>query len=99
MTTAHRPTWKPAVGGSEQGGNKITVPTRQYSSKDIPGYTSLKSRVFAKQEKDNQMNKVEDHEEDLPQKKVKMDYYQSYMLKKKEKEEQIQAQIDKDKEL
>jgi protein CWC15 len=53
MTTAHRPTWKPAVGGSEQGGNKITVPTRQYSSKDIPGYTSLKSRVFAKQEKDN----------------------------------------------
>jgi len=44
MTTAHRPTWKPIQGGSEQGGNRIVVPTRQYSSKDLPGHTVLKTR-------------------------------------------------------
>lgn len=44
MTTAHRPTYHTAVGGSEQGGNKILVPSRQYSAKDLPGQTILKER-------------------------------------------------------
>lgn len=44
MTTAHRPTYHSAVGGSEQGGNKVLVPTRQYSAKDLPGQTVLKER-------------------------------------------------------
>ena len=42
MTTAHRPTWKPAVGiyikylgGSEQGGNLLVTPTRSYSARVI----------------------------------------------------------------
>lgn len=45
MTTAHRPTWHNAVGGSEQGGNVMINPTRAYSSKDMPGHTTLKERA------------------------------------------------------
>lgn len=44
MTTAHRPTYNAAVGGSEQGGNKILVPSRQYSAKELPGQLSMKER-------------------------------------------------------
>lgn len=44
MTTAHRPTWNAAVGGSEQGGSKMYVPSRQYSAKDLPGQTKMKER-------------------------------------------------------
>lgn len=44
MTTAHRPTWHTARGGTEQGGNVLINPTRAYSSKDMPGHTTLKSR-------------------------------------------------------
>jgi len=44
MTTAHRATFNPAVGGNEQGANRLMVPTRQYSARDIPGYTKLHVR-------------------------------------------------------
>ena len=44
MTTAHRPTWYPTRGGTDQGGNRAIVPTRQYSSKDLPGHTKIKYR-------------------------------------------------------
>jgi protein CWC15 len=44
MTTAHRPTWYPATGGRDQGGNRVLVQTRQYSSKDLPGHTAVKYR-------------------------------------------------------
>jgi protein CWC15 len=47
MTTAHRPTYKAAIGGSEQGGNKVLVPSRQYSAKDLPGQMKMKERVDA----------------------------------------------------
>ena len=45
MTGAHRPTWKSATGGTEQGGNIQYIPTRQYSSRDIPSHLKLKVRV------------------------------------------------------
>lgn len=45
MTTAHRPTWNCALGSSDQGGNVMINPTRAYSSKDMPGHTSLKERA------------------------------------------------------
>ena len=45
MTTAHRPTWNSAKGGSEQGGNILVNPTRSYSAKDLPSNTKLKYRV------------------------------------------------------
>ena len=44
MTTAHRPTWHPAKGGSEQGGNRCFLPTKQYSAKDAPSHTKIKYR-------------------------------------------------------
>ena len=44
MTTAHRPTWTSAKGGSSQGGNLLVEPTRTYSSKDLPGHLHLKHR-------------------------------------------------------
>ena len=34
MTTAHRPTWRSAMGGTNQGGNRVLVPSRMYSAKD-----------------------------------------------------------------
>ena len=45
MTTAHRPTWNAARGGSEQGGNLLVNPTRAYSALDLPAHTKLKYRV------------------------------------------------------
>lgn len=32
------------LGGSEQGGNRSFVPSRQYSSRDLPGQTAMKAR-------------------------------------------------------
>ena len=44
MTTAHKPTFKPCVGGSNQGGNKLYIPTKQFSSRDLPGHLKIKVR-------------------------------------------------------
>jgi hypothetical protein len=44
MTTAHRPTWAPARGGEEQGGNRLFVPSLMRSSKDATAHTKLKLR-------------------------------------------------------
>lgn len=44
MTTAHRPTFKSTMGGSNQGGNKLYQPTKQFSSRDLPGHLKLKTR-------------------------------------------------------
>lgn len=44
MTTAHRPTYNPARGSNYQGGNKLYMPSLQYSSKDLPGNLKLKQR-------------------------------------------------------
>ncbi len=44
MTTAHRPTWAPAKGGEEQGGNRMYVPSRMSSAKDQPGQLTMKFR-------------------------------------------------------
>ncbi|BDA42523.1 Spliceosome-associated protein CWC15 homolog [Coccomyxa sp. Obi] len=44
MTTAHRPTWAPAKGGEEQGGQRIYAPSRMMSAKDQASHTTLKFR-------------------------------------------------------
>ena len=44
MTTAHRPTWAPAVGGEEQGGSRWFKASIQTSAKNLPGHTKLKFR-------------------------------------------------------
>lgn len=54
MTTANRPTWNSVKGGSEQGGNQLVKPSRQYSSKDVPGHLHLKSRQGGQGNRDEQ---------------------------------------------
>jgi len=44
MTTAARPTFDPAKGGSGRGEKDLSAITRQYSSRDLPGHTKLKYR-------------------------------------------------------
>ncbi|GLC44620.1 hypothetical protein PLESTB_001326600 [Pleodorina starrii] len=44
MTTAHRPTWAPAIGGEEQGGMRIFKPSVAVSAKNLPAHTKLKFR-------------------------------------------------------
>ena len=58
MTSAHRPTWNPVKGGQDQGGNRSVVPTRQYSSKDLPSHTQIKYREppsFSSEDYKNQL--------------------------------------------
>jgi len=44
MTTAARPTFEPARGGSGKGEKDLSALSRQYSSRDLPGQTKLKFR-------------------------------------------------------
>ncbi|KAK6195417.1 hypothetical protein SNE40_000853 [Patella caerulea] len=44
MTTAARPTWDTARGGSGKGENDLSALSKQYSSRDLPGHTKLKYR-------------------------------------------------------
>lgn len=44
MTTAARPTFDPARGGSGRGEKDLSALSRQYSSRDLPGHTKLKYR-------------------------------------------------------
>ena len=49
MSTAHKPTWKPAIGLSQ---NKGYVPTRSYSARDLPSYIDMKQRKIGQGSKD-----------------------------------------------
>lgn len=44
MTTAHKPTFHPAVGTANQGGYRYFVPRQQFSSRDLPGQLDMKKR-------------------------------------------------------
>jgi len=44
MTTAHKPTWHPAVGGGAQGGYRYHAPRMQYAARDMAAHTKLKIR-------------------------------------------------------
>lgn len=44
MTTAARPTFDPARGGTGRGEKDLSAISRQYSSRDLPGHTKLKYR-------------------------------------------------------
>lgn len=45
MTTAARPTFEPARGGSGRNEKDLSAISRQYSSRDLPGHTKLKYRL------------------------------------------------------
>ena len=44
MSTAHRPTWAPAKGSEEQGGNRLFFKTQYRSAKDTTAHTKMKMR-------------------------------------------------------
>uniref|UniRef100_U5EXL8 Putative pre-mrna-splicing factor cwc15 n=1 Tax=Corethrella appendiculata TaxID=1370023 RepID=U5EXL8_9DIPT len=44
MTTAARPTFDPAKGGTGRGEKDLSALSKQYSSRDLPGHTKLKYR-------------------------------------------------------
>jgi len=44
MTTAARPTFEPARGGSGKGEKDLSALSKQYSSRDLPSHTKLKYR-------------------------------------------------------
>ncbi|KHN76267.1 Protein CWC15 -like protein [Toxocara canis] len=44
MTTAHRPTFEPARGGTGRNEGDLSKLSQQYSSKDMPSHTKLKYR-------------------------------------------------------
>lgn len=45
MTTAARPTFEPAQGGRGKGEGDLSALSKQYSSRDLPGHTKLKTRL------------------------------------------------------
>lgn len=45
MTTAARPTFDPARGGTGRGEKDLSALSKQYSSRDLPGHTKLKYRL------------------------------------------------------
>ena len=57
MTTAHRPTWNSVKGGQQQGGNVLTVPSRMYSAKDLPGYMKMSKRQPGQDDPEELQNK------------------------------------------
>lgn len=44
MTTAARPTFEPARGGSGKGENDLSAISKQYSARDLPSHTKIKYR-------------------------------------------------------
>ena len=44
MTTAARPTFAPAKGGSGKGEQDLSTLSKQYSSRDLPSHKQLKYR-------------------------------------------------------
>src|SRR5690349_3217775 len=57
MTTAHKPTYHPAVGSANQGGYRYRTARLQFSSKDMPGQTKLKYRQFGQNSVEEMMER------------------------------------------
>lgn len=66
MTTAARPTFEPAKGGTGKGENDLSALSKQYSSRDLPGHTKLKYRQTGQETKDEVSGK--DFKRDLDDK-------------------------------
>ena len=49
MTTAARPTFEPARGGSGKGEGDLSALSKQYSSRDLPSHQKLKYRYVLSQ--------------------------------------------------
>jgi len=57
MTTAARPTWDTAKGGTSARERDLSALSKQYSSRDLPSHTALKSREAGQGTTDEHKNK------------------------------------------
>ena len=58
MTTAHRPTFEPARGGTGRNETDLSKLSQQYSSKDMPSHKTLKYRQPGQAHPDEIKHKV-----------------------------------------
>jgi len=76
MTTAARPTFEPARGGSGRGEGDLSALSKQYSSRDLPAHKSLKYREKGQGNQDDLRNRdfrreLEDRERQAKEKRDK----------------------------
>ncbi|KAF0989813.1 hypothetical protein HZS_6918 [Henneguya salminicola] len=57
MTTAGRPTFDPAKGGSGKNERSYNILSKQFSNRDLPGQLHVKTRVFGQDSKDEQKDR------------------------------------------
>lgn len=81
MTTAHRATFNQALGGDSQGGTRLTCPSRQYSSKDLPGYRHMDLR-----------GRGQDNAEDLED----FDYKEDLLRKEKTYQQKLKGETEEE---
>lgn len=57
MTTAHRPTFNPARGGTDRNEGALSKLSQQYSARDMPAHKTLKYRQIGQAHPDEVGNK------------------------------------------
>jgi len=62
MTTAGRPTFDTARGGTQRGEKNLSALSKQYSSRDLPSHTKLKYRQLEEDSKRDLRQELEDRE-------------------------------------
>jgi protein CWC15 len=91
MTTAHRPTFDPARGGTGKNEGDLSKLSQQYSSRDMPSHMSLKYRQKGQAHPDEVNAKVSNE-------KPRQNKNKAYFLKnyRREIEEKEQSTTGKD---
>eukprot|EP00735_Rhodelphis_limneticus_P006718 TRINITY_DN1914_c0_g1::TRINITY_DN1914_c0_g1_i1::g.23114::m.23114 TRINITY_DN1914_c0_g1::TRINITY_DN1914_c0_g1_i1::g.23114 ORF type:complete len:221 (+),score=29.94,sp/Q0VFP5/CWC15_XENTR/48.28/3e-42,Cwf_Cwc_15/PF04889.7/1.7e-67 TRINITY_DN1914_c0_g1_i1:101-763(+) len=92
MTSAARPTFAPAIGSDRQGGNKLYGASVAYSSRDLPGHLSLKTRRHDDEGRDLKQD-LEERERRHYDKKRK-DRGEDELYREKEKKKEILSIAD-----
>jgi len=106
MTTAARPTFDTARGGAQRGEGNLSALTKQYSAKDLPSHTKLKTRQFGQDTAEelrsrdfkHDLNERERSSRDKSKSKSSSDYSSSSSSSKRQRLEHHQhhAAIDAD---
>ncbi|CAI2352922.1 unnamed protein product [Caenorhabditis sp. 36 PRJEB53466] len=97
MTTAHRPTFYPARGGTARGEGDLSKLSNQYSSKDMPSHTKMKYRQTGQGTEEDLRKKdlrreLEDKERNAVREKRARDSASSSSYSKRQRMDQIAAE-------
>ncbi|KAK2191295.1 hypothetical protein NP493_56g09007 [Ridgeia piscesae] len=100
MTTAARPTFEPAQGGRGKGEGDLSALSKQYSSRDLPGHTKLKTRqpgqgTVAEQRGREYRKELEERERTAREKRERGRTHDS-VVSKRARIEQSSANLDAD---